>query len=144
VLISHDPRLIELTADRLLLVANGHVTEFDGDMADYKALLMQGAAQARRTNRNDRKKSKQERRADSEQRVQLAPLRRQSADAERQVETLTHRKTQLESELADPQIYGGPADAITTRRRALADLERDLAIAEAAWLTAQEALERAE
>jgi len=144
VLISHDPRLIELTADRLLLVANGGVTDFDGDMADYKALLLQDAALARRSTRNDRKKSKQGRRADGEQRPQLAPLRRQTADAERHVETLTLRKTQLESELADPQIYGGPAEAITARRRALADLERDLAIAEAAWLAAQEALERAE
>ena len=36
VLISHDRRLIEATADRLFLVANGGVEPFDGDLEDYR------------------------------------------------------------------------------------------------------------
>src|SRR5262249_6168344 len=38
-LISHDPHLIELTADRLWLVAGGQVRSFEGDMDDYRKLL---------------------------------------------------------------------------------------------------------
>ena len=40
VLISHDPNIIELIADRLWLVDNGKVLPYDGDMADYRFLLL--------------------------------------------------------------------------------------------------------
>ncbi len=43
ILISHDPHLIELTADRLLLVANGTVQPYDGDLEDYRRFLLDRA-----------------------------------------------------------------------------------------------------
>ena len=42
-LISHDPHLIELTADRLWLVAGGRVRPFDGDVEDYRRALLEPA-----------------------------------------------------------------------------------------------------
>ena len=48
VLISHDPHLIELTADRLWLVEGGRVRPFEGDLDDYRrALLERGSAERR-------------------------------------------------------------------------------------------------
>ncbi|HEY8013162.1 MAG TPA: ABC-F family ATP-binding cassette domain-containing protein, partial [Dongiaceae bacterium] len=41
VLVSHDPHLIGLTADRLWLVADGRCTAFDGDLEDYRRLLLE-------------------------------------------------------------------------------------------------------
>ena len=38
-LITHDPHLVELVADRLWLVADGTVRPFDGDLDDYRALV---------------------------------------------------------------------------------------------------------
>ncbi|MBO0712192.1 MAG: ABC-F family ATP-binding cassette domain-containing protein, partial [Acetobacteraceae bacterium] len=38
-LITHDPHLVELIADRLWLVADGTARPFDGDLDDYRALL---------------------------------------------------------------------------------------------------------
>ena len=38
-LITHDPHLVELVADRLWLVDDGTVAPYDGDMDDYRALL---------------------------------------------------------------------------------------------------------
>ena len=40
VLISHDPHLIELTADRLWLVNEGRCLGYDGDLDDYRRLLL--------------------------------------------------------------------------------------------------------
>jgi ATP-binding cassette subfamily F protein 3 len=42
ILVSHDRRLLEATADRLLLVANGRVEPFDGDLDDYRRFLLSG------------------------------------------------------------------------------------------------------
>ena len=42
ILVSHDRRLIEATADRLLLVADGHVAPFEGDLDDYRRFLLTG------------------------------------------------------------------------------------------------------
>ena len=50
-LITHDPHLVELIADRLWLVADGTVRPFDGDLDDYRALLAErsrGRTEARR------------------------------------------------------------------------------------------------
>ena len=45
-LITHDPHLVELVADRLWLVADGTVRPFDGDLDDYRALLAERARPA--------------------------------------------------------------------------------------------------
>ncbi|MGH7154180.1 MAG: ABC-F family ATP-binding cassette domain-containing protein, partial [Acetobacteraceae bacterium] len=42
-LITHDPHLVELIADRLWLVANGTVRPFDGDLDDYRAVVAERA-----------------------------------------------------------------------------------------------------
>jgi ATP-binding cassette subfamily F protein 3 len=46
-LITHDPHLVELVADRLWLVDQGTVAPFDGDMEDYRVLLAKRGKPAR-------------------------------------------------------------------------------------------------
>jgi ATP-binding cassette subfamily F protein 3 len=43
ILITHDRSLIELVADRLWLMANGHIKPFAGDMDDYARLILDRA-----------------------------------------------------------------------------------------------------
>ena len=45
-LITHDPHLVELVADRLWLVGDGTVRPYEGDMDDYRALLIERARPA--------------------------------------------------------------------------------------------------
>jgi len=45
-LITHDPHLVELVADRLWLVADGTVRPFDGDLDEYRVLLADRARPA--------------------------------------------------------------------------------------------------
>ncbi len=147
VLVSHDPHLIELVADRLWLVADGKVRAFDGDLADYRRFLLERAREARREGRDAERGAapsrKDERRAAADLRAQLAPLRRKAQQAEKLLEKLLADKAGLEGQLADPALYRGPAEAVTRLRRQLAETERAVADAEAAWLAAHEELEAA-
>ena len=55
-LISHDPYLVDLVADRLLLVAGGKVTAWEGDLESYSNSVTDAAPA--RENNNPRKNNK--------------------------------------------------------------------------------------
>jgi len=137
-LITHDPHLVELVADRLWLVADGTVRPFDGDLDDYRALLSERARPASRTDTGTRRDERRER---AEARAALAPLRRQAKDAETKLARLAAERTAIEARLADPALYApGRASEITAANARLAAIARETAAAEAAWLAAEEAL----
>ncbi len=147
VLVSHDPHLIELTADRLWLVADGRVCDFDGDLNDYRKLLLDKAREGRKSGGgtgagNSRK---DERRAAAATRVQLAPLRRKVVEAEKTLEKLTAEKREIERKLADPILYqaGSGADQVVSLRRRAGELDKAIIETEEQWLLAQEEMEMA-
>jgi ATP-binding cassette subfamily F protein 3 len=147
VLISHDPHLIELAADRLWLVANGQVQSFDGDLEAYKKYLLDQAREARREGKEPREATpnrKDERRAAAEMREKLAPLRKKVQEAEKRMESLGKKKSDLEAKLADPKLYEGPSDKVQTLQRDLGEVEKSLAAVEEDWFAAHEALEEAQ
>ncbi len=154
VLISHDPHLIELTADRLWLVAGGHVQSFDGDMDDYRKLLTEerrdgddsdAAAERRRngdaTATHTAAGRSEQRRAAAEQRAANAHLRKAAVEAEKRLEKLQQKKAALEARLADPEVYNGPTAKLLELQLRYGDLKREIATAEDAWLETQSALE---
>ena len=53
ILISHDRHLIEACADRLWLVADGTVKPFDGDIEDYRRMVLGKAGRRRRRRRRE-------------------------------------------------------------------------------------------
>jgi ATP-binding cassette subfamily F protein 3 len=142
ILISHDPFLVESVADRLWLVKDGAVKPFEGDMDDYRALLLSergaGGRVAVDTAAPPRKRGAERRRA-------LAPLRTEVATCEARIAALNDMKAKVEALLADPALYTGadPArfETLTQKR---AEIVEGLARAEALWLDAQERLEAAE
>jgi ATP-binding cassette subfamily F protein 3 len=149
ILISHDRHLIEATADRLLLVRDGTVKPYDGDMESYRALLLEerGARTAeRREDRNDseaKASRTDQRRAAAERRAELAPLKKMMVSAEKQVEKLTKEIAAIDALLADPALYvkdPGRAQS-TAQQRGL--LSKQLGEAEESWLLATEAYEDA-
>jgi ATP-binding cassette subfamily F protein 3 len=145
ILVSHDPHLISLTVDRLWLVAKGRVQSFDGDLDAYRKLLLEQSGAARRAAREASGASgtrKDERRSAAEQRARLAPLRKRAQDAEKRIEDLTRRKAALETKLADPALYAGPAAEITGVQRDMAALVQAIGDSESDWLVACVTLER--
>ena len=141
-LITHDPHLVELVADRLWLVGDGTVTPFDGDLDDYRALLVERARPAAKP---DTAPSKREERRDSaEARAANAPLRKRAKDAEAKLAKLAAERAQIEARLADPALYApGKAEKVTEAQTRLAAINRETEAAELDWLEAAEALEAA-
>jgi ATP-binding cassette subfamily F protein 3 len=141
-LITHDPHLVELVADRLWLVADGTVKPYDGDLDDYRTLTAERArpprAEAAITRTDDR-------RARAEARQAVAPLRRQAKEAEAAIQKLTAERLKIEAKLADPAMYAaGKTAEVTNANTRLAAIAREVAAAESAWMAAEEALEQAQ
>ncbi len=140
-LITHDPNLVELVADRLWLVADGTVKPFDGDLDDYRTLLTERARPAAKAGAVTRKDDRRER---AEARAALAPIRRKAQEAEKRIAILATERAKLEAKLADPAIYApGRASEVTVANTRLAAIARESAAAEETWLLAEEALEAA-
>ena len=140
-LITHDPHLVELVADRLWLVADGTVRPFDGDLDEYRALLAERARPAAKVDAATRRDDRRER---AEARAALAPLRRQARAAEERIAKLRAEQTRIEAKLADPAIYApGRVTEVTAANARLAAIKRETAVAEEEWLAAEEALEAA-
>jgi ATP-binding cassette, subfamily F, member 3 len=141
VLISHDPYLVDLVADRLLLVANGKVTPFDGDLAAYAATMSERAAPAGKT----AEAKKTDKAARAEARAKLAPLRQAAKAAEQVLAKLLTEKENLEARLASEDIYTQAKMAELTKvTQRLALVKREIDAAEHSWLEAHTALEDAE
>jgi ATP-binding cassette subfamily F protein 3 len=144
VLVTHDPHLIELVADRLWLVADGTVAPFDGDLDDYRRLLQDrgraGRPKARAASGPSRK---DKRRAAAEARAATAQLRRAAKQAEARLHELARQKTALEAKLAGPPVSQGPGAELVALQVELGEVRRAIAQAEETWLEAQAALEEA-
>ncbi len=140
ILISHDPHLVELVADRLWLVADGKVTPFDGDLDDYRAQL--GGRTPGATKREEKKGGKPAPQAEA--RPQHAPLRARLKGIELTLSKLAEEAKVIEGALANPKLYeGGKTELIaraTARRAAIA---RDVERLETEWLGITEQLEAA-
>jgi ATP-binding cassette, subfamily F, member 3 len=144
VLVSHDWHLVELVADRLWLVENGTVTPFDGDLDAYRQRLdeREAAEDERSARPAERDPKRLARREAAQQRLMLEPLRRQSRQAEQAAARLAAEQLALDRKLAAPDRLGG-GTALTEALKWRAELARRIAEAEAQWLAAEEALERA-
>jgi ATP-binding cassette subfamily F protein 3 len=138
-LITHDPHLIELVADRLWLVANGTVRAFDGDLDDYRALLAECTRPAVAAD-TPRRRSDRRERADA--RAALAPLRRRAREAEDRLTRLAAERSAIEARLADPAIYApGRAAEVTAANARLSVIAKEVARAEADWFAAEQELQ---
>ena len=144
ILVSHDRRLLEATADRLLLVSDGHVTPFEGDLDDYRKFLLSGDNAPTRRPPPEAKVNKDEVRKDkAEKRQNLKPLKDKVNAAEHQIADLTAEIAKLDKALSDPLLFTrDPAKAASVAKKR-ADAARKLATAEKAWIAASEAYENA-
>ena len=148
ILITHDPHLIELTADRLWLIDGGRCAVYDGDLEDYRNLLAQKAriqAAGKSADKNEKNavSRKDERREAAEKRQQSAPLRKKLKETETLLEKLNVQKEKIEEMLEDPTLYmiGLNAAKVKNLQISLSQLNEQIETAEQQWLELSEKLE---
>ncbi|MDE2464735.1 MAG: ABC-F family ATP-binding cassette domain-containing protein, partial [Alphaproteobacteria bacterium] len=144
ILISHDRRLIEATAERLLLVADGRVQPFDGDLEDYRRYLLSGDSRPVVRNGEATRPTREDARRESAQRrSQLRPLKDKADLEERQIAALSAEIAKYDRALSDPALFAQDPLKGTAVSKKRAEAAKKLAAAEERWLKAQEAYETA-
>jgi ATP-binding cassette subfamily F protein 3 len=140
ILISHDRHIVELTADRLVLVENGVAVDYPGSIDDYIDFVL-GRNQPKTEAKP--KAVTSDRRASANARNKASALKRAASDAEAESARLAAQCSAIDRAMfdpagADPSLASLPVSELSRRR---ASLGSELAAAEARWLEASERLE---
>jgi ATP-binding cassette, subfamily F, member 3 len=165
VLVSHDRHLLRATTEEFMIVADGKLQPFDGDLDDYRDWLFKtklgkadaplpssgekaaGAAPAASPASESREDRQERRRLEAEERQRRSGLRKPIESRikrlDEQIAKLHARKAEVDARLADPAIYD---DANKEELKALipdqAYLDKELEQLETEWLEQHEALEQ--
>jgi ATP-binding cassette subfamily F protein 3 len=143
ILISHDRHMVELTADRLVLVDAGTAAEYAGSMADYMDFVL-GRNPPKTEPKPQSSKPAQQSAALSWN--QQRDLRKQVARAESAINRFQAQIDEIDGALIDPASSTPPLAKLTmgelARRRA--DLCEELNAAEEQWLKLSEQLDLCE
>ncbi|HEX9194508.1 MAG TPA: ATP-binding cassette domain-containing protein, partial [Azonexus sp.] len=149
VVVSHDRHLLRTCADELLLVADGKVSEFDGDLDDYAAWLAsrRNAEKAAEPDVAAEKSERLQQRADAKASrqallAQRRPLLKEIEQLERKLAKWNDEKAALEASFADPDFYS-TVDRVKSEEmhRHAGLLGEQIDEAEMRWLEVHEALE---
>ncbi|KXJ45438.1 MAG: ABC transporter ATP-binding protein [Cycloclasticus sp. Phe_18] len=144
IIVSHDRHLLRTITDQFLLVSDGKIAPFDGDLDDYAEWVKNQAKQndSNPTVANGVNARKEQKQQQASNRQKLKPLRDALRKAEKQLDKLSAKQQQLEDKLADSDLYH------QDKKSQLAEIiseksivDEQLAKTEEAWLAAQEAIE---
>ena len=159
VLVSHDRHLLRATTDQFLIVAEGRLQAFDGDLEDYREWLFRtklapaepvplpeaekpaaAAPPVASTRRGQKRKEAEDRQRQSAARK---PIESRIKRLEELMAKLNAQKSAIDARLADPAIYGeAEKDALKALIVDQAFVARELAQLEAEWLEQQQKLEQ--
>lgn len=153
-LVSHDRHLLRSTCDSLILVHDGSCGDYDGDLDDYAALVLEHRKSVLEADRQSRAvpqaepqvNRRQERRQAAQERAQKAalkkPLLKKLADLEKRMNEGNAKLAELDAKIADSGWYASAApeevQTVMKERGLLAD---EVAKIEEEWLTVSEEIE---
>jgi ATP-binding cassette, subfamily F, member 3 len=148
ILISHDRYLLDACADQLWLVADGTVAVFDGDLDDYRDLVLgrrprEAGASSSHSRRDVRDPRVEARRLSAAKREELAPLRNRIKAAEIAMTRLADEIARIDAQLASDRVVHDPSK-LAALAKARAHAVEALARSEEDWLEASTAYEGAQ
>ena len=147
IVVSHDRSLLEATTDSFLLIEQGRLKTFDGDLEDYRRYRLaqeNAAAPAASSQSQNRKDAKRVEAQIRQEKARLGkPLQQKISQAEKEMAALTEIQTACEAFLAQEDAY---SDANKTKLQQtlaqLAETKVKLEKQEENWLAWQEELEQ--
>lgn len=141
ILISHDRFLVRNTTDSLMLVADGRVQEFTGDLTDYQKWLLDYCKRKNNTEPVPVHSKKDQRRQQAEVRESRRPLQEKVNHLEKEMQKIQKKVAELESVLTDQSLYeDNQKEKLKKHLLALSESKAKLEQVEAEWLQASEAL----
>ncbi|MFD2640770.1 ATP-binding cassette domain-containing protein [Pseudomonas japonica] len=146
VVVSHDRHLLKSTTDEFLLVADGKMEAFDGDLDDYARWLVEyrqrNAPVSSAPVNPDKTDKKAQRQAAAALRQQLAPHKRQADKLETELNKLHEDLAKVEAGLGDSGVYeAARKDELRDLLARQAQLKTRESELEEAWMAALEVLE---
>jgi ATP-binding cassette subfamily F protein 3 len=139
IMVSHDRYLIEACADQLWVVANKTVTTYDGDLDDYRRMVL-SLGDARNGSREKPKETARPERPKGEKRT---PLKQRIAEAEAEIERITGIIAKIDSALALPDLFTRDPKQAAQLGKARTAAESALRRAEEDWLEASAEFDQA-
>ncbi|MBO9518185.1 MAG: ABC-F family ATP-binding cassette domain-containing protein [Porphyrobacter sp.] len=140
ILISHDRHMVELTADRLVLVDNGTAVDYAGSIEDYIDFVL-GRNQPKSGSRA--KGEKKDKKAAAQAREEARQIGKEVSDAEAAIARLQAQATRIDLAMSDPASADASLRNLNmgelARRRA--EVGDELERAELRWMAASERLE---
>jgi ATP-binding cassette, subfamily F, member 3 len=133
VLVSHDRHLLRATTEELLIVADGAVKPFDGDLDDYRESLLNRQAEPAAAPKPRPTKARP---------VSKKPLEARIRRLEELMSRLNAQKSDIDARLSEPAIYAEERkDDLKALLLEQAYVGKELAQLEAEWLDKQSELE---
>ena len=153
--VSHDRQLLRSTVDNFWIVADGAVSEFDGDLEDYRDWLLARSSAQRSSQRAEANATlstepvvdrRTQRRLEAEARQKIAslrkPLEKKIQQLEKRMDSQRARLEELDTLIADPDFY---SDSYKDQRPALlaehGELSKEIDNNEESWLLLQGEIE---
>jgi ATP-binding cassette subfamily F protein 3 len=142
IMVSHDRYLIEACADQLWVVADHAVTNFDGDLDDYRRMVLSARGMrvsSRENGGNDRGREKPQRNRNEKRN---SPKQRIS-DAEAEIARINGIIAKIDTALALPDLFKRDPKQAGQLAKARAGAESALQRAEEEWLAASSEFDNA-
>jgi ATP-binding cassette subfamily F protein 3 len=129
-LVSHDRELLRALTTRLWVLHDQHVTDFDGNFAEWEtvtkerehAAAVRAAEEEALRRMQEKKKTARREESGREDRNAIKNARQRVADLEAQVQTIEERIEVVTRELEDPELYTRP-DAVDRARKLGSELD---------------------
>lgn len=156
VIISHDRYLLRACCDEFLWIHDGQVQTLEGDLDDYRQMLLSVERGVLPSDSSDESKRESntikstnskhaQRKRSAAKRAELKPLTQALRQVEKRLDRLTRKEADYAAELSDEKWYQEPNKSeLQDLLRQHADTKQALAEAEEEWLSLSEQIEAAE
>ena len=146
IIISHDRHLLEASADRLWLVADGTVKPYEGDLEEYRRYILDSKKTSKKKSdasiaREQEKTAQEKRKSAAQKRASIAPLKEKIRGLEKDMALLEKKLALADEKLALPNLFRDFPEKAAQLGKIRARLVGEMAQAEEAWLEAGAQLE---